>query len=203
MLRSAMEPIALQTPREWDERKNYKTWSGTNSKRHIHSQKHTHQQTVPGFLSVQPLRMDAGGGGWGLFLVAGAEWRALSSSSNTVTWMFVPLFCLVITWFSPPSASAAAGAWHSSEPWSWRWKWQSSRPWPAPPSQTPTTASSHPGNPKLGATIIISITITQAYCNITVHDHINPGVTINILWILLSSSCIHDSSTWLENICWI
>lgn len=92
------------------------------------------------------------GGGWGLLL--SCEWlglsgRALSGSrTNTVTWMFVPLY-LVITWFSPPSASAAAGAWRSSGPWSWRWKWQSSRPWPAPPSRTPTTASSHPGKPKM------------------------------------------------------
>lgn len=97
---------------------------------------------MPGFLIVQPL--------WEWMRVrfvklwvAVAESGALSGSTNTVAWMFVPLY-FAITWFSPPSASAAAASWRSSEPWSSRWKWQSSRPWPAPPSQTPTTASSHP-----------------------------------------------------------
>ncbi len=98
-------------------------------------------------------------GWWGVRFVVklwvpGAEWRALSSSSrNTVTWMFVRLR-LVITWSSPLSASAAADAWRSSEPWSWRWRWQSSRPWPAPPSRTPKTASSHPGHQNKGTLAI-------------------------------------------------
>jgi len=92
--------------------------------------------------------------------VAVAEWSALSGSSrNTVTWMRMPL-CFAITWSSLPSVSAAAAAWRSSEPWSWWWRWQSSKPWPAPPSRTPTTASSHPGKIKQ-----IELPIVQEFMN--------------------------------------
>lgn len=94
--------------------------------------------------------------------VAVAESGALSGSTNTVAWMFVPLY-FAITWFSPPSASAAAASWRSSEPWSSRWKWQSSRPWPAPPSQTPTTASSHPEKPQIRVDMLyFFFTLVQA-----------------------------------------
>lgn len=49
MIRSAQEPITLNTPRERDNRKNYKTWKQT-------SRTHTHKM-LPESLRVQPLRM--------------------------------------------------------------------------------------------------------------------------------------------------
>lgn len=94
MLRSAMEPSALQTPRvRWEEElQNLER----DSNQHKHPQKHTHQQAVPGFLSVQSPRLDAGRGGVGVCF----KWLGLrrgpsssSSSSNTVTRMLV-LLCV-------------------------------------------------------------------------------------------------------------
>lgn len=165
MSRSVMELSALRTPRvRWEEElQNLER----DSNQHIHPQKHTHQQAVPGFLSVQPPRLDAGRDGAGRgFVLSGWGWGGLpAAAAAAATQSLGCLYCFVlaITWFSPLSASAAAGAWHSSEPWSWWWKWQSSRPWPAPPSQTPTTASSHPGNPELGAHAVTVPTLTSVY----------------------------------------
>lgn len=71
-----------------------------------------------------------------------AEGFLTESPECVLGYLLFSLLSVAFTWFSPQSTSAAAGAWHSSGPWSWRWSRQRNKPWPRSPSQRPTTASS-------------------------------------------------------------
>lgn len=89
MLRSALVPIALRMPTDWDERKNYKTWRrGTNSKTaHTSSKAHTHRQIVPGCFERW-----ASENGWGGEVCC--EWLGLSRGLSAAAAETQSLGCL-------------------------------------------------------------------------------------------------------------